>query len=310
MRLTNIEMYCSCSHVITNFSFRDPTSSSPYTIKGFYGIDADEIIASFDGVNLSSGSSRHSLSLRKRELVLRVVLNADYSRDQTPSDLRDHLYRRIATNRNGNVRLRFIDNDFIRAEINGFITKFESAHFNEAPEVQITIDCPDPLFRSPYEEVLVPQTEYQSDEDEYDGGSEPPPEIDPGLVIRDGVFEFRDDVSTAPHGCTMRFNFIDNASFFELRDHISAEENDWFLRVRPPVGSSSFLDGDQLVIVNEFRNRQIYIIRNEVEIHVADRVDPDPAWPVVFPGDNRFVVSHPQNYEVAELVHRHAFWGI
>lgn len=284
MRLTNVELYCSSSESVTNFNFRDPQSRNPYTVKGFYGIDADEIVASFDGVGLNSGNSQYSLSLKKRDLVIRTVLNPNFSDNQSVSDLRDHLYRMIASNRNGNVKVKFLDGDIVRCVATGYVTKLEAVHFEAVPEVQITVNCPDPLFRDPQINLVE-------------------------IIESEDVVVFDDFVSTAPHGCVMTLEVLNNTPSIDIRD-TEDEDIEWRFRVLPPVGSANFLSGDHIVIRNEFRNRQVYIERGSTKIQIADRIAPNPAWPVIFPGSNKFVVENPEDYVISEISHNYAFWGV
>ncbi len=100
---SSVELHPANSSDVCVLSFRDPTHANPYNVKEIIGLDADEIVPRFYG---GSGNSKfYNLLLEKREIVIRVELNPKFGEFETFSDLRDKLYRLIASSRTGIIQI-------------------------------------------------------------------------------------------------------------------------------------------------------------------------------------------------------------
>lgn len=286
MKINNVDLYCACSNHVLNLSFRDPSASNPYNVKAIYGLDADEIVSNYYATGSVSENPFYNMSLKSRDVIVRIVLNPNYSIGETVSDLRDNLYRAISTNRAGQVSLRFKDDGVEQASISGFVSKFEAAHFSDTPEIQLTVSCMNPMLKAPNAEIIN------------------------GADLHSSTPTFNDLVSTAPHGCEMVFTFTESTTLFELKD---ANVPDWSFKVAPPVilTDFEFYAGDDLHISSVDKKKNVKLFRGgPLALQLADKVIPNSVWPTVFPGENKFVLGDPTKYQLSTLSHHHTFWGV
>ncbi len=101
MRLTSVNIYAPNSNNVINLSFRNPMSQNPYIAKSIVGLDADEITPNFYGISDLSNKKYYNLSLKKRDVVIQIGLNPNFSLGKSYSDLRDDLYKLISSARTG-----------------------------------------------------------------------------------------------------------------------------------------------------------------------------------------------------------------
>jgi len=278
MKITNIDLCDSNDKVVANLSFRDPSSSNPYIAKTIIGLDADEIISRFYGVSKVSNSKYYKLTLEKREIVLRIVLNPDFSM-QSYSDLRDEIYKFISSSRTGKIRLNFNEGTSPVAYVSGFVTKLEAPHFTEMPEIQITMICEDPMLRGVKKVVAINS-----------------PTVKSSLKVTDPF-------STAPHGFKFNVKFTAASPTFVLKDSATPE---WSFTVTPLAG---FVINDELYFSSEYSNKYLYMIKAGAKIHLADKIQSDSIWPILFPGDNIFKTAD-ELFTWNYLEYYPAYWGV
>lgn len=283
MKVTNIDLYCSCNNHLINLSFRDPTSTNSYVAKALSGIDSGDITAKFYGLGSSSNSKFYTMSLDKRELVIRISLNPKYSAGETITTLRDRLYRGISSSRTGAIDVQFKDGNSVVAAVKGLVTKLEANHFSDTPEVQLTMDCVDPMLTSP--DFTYPQTDFAS----------------PNTPV------IIDDVSTAPHGFEFEVVFNGPTPFFKIQD----EAYDWKFEVMPGdvFGIIGFQNLDVLKFSSVNNKRHLYMNREGQTIHLLDRLKSDSVWPIIFPGTNEFYITA-DNFSWNYIRHHHTYWGL
>jgi len=289
MKVTNVDLYCSCSEHVLNLSYRDPASTNKYNVKSIYGLDADEIISSYYASGSISNDPFYTMASPKRDIVVRLVLNPDYQAGETVSDLRDRLYRAISSNRTGVVELRFKDGAVEQASVKGFVSKFEAAHFSEVPELQMTITCQDPMLRAPLDEIISGESLNQ---------------VSPW---------FQDLVSTAPHGATFIFKVVAVANSIEFTQFTeSGIDPDWSFKILPPITATetTFINDDLVYISSINKQRSVSLIRGVNKIQLADKIQPFSVWPAIFPGNNQFTIIESTKYKLHEINHRHSFWGV
>lgn len=278
MRITSIEFHPANSSDVAVLSFRDPGRQNPYNVKTIVGLDADEIVSRYYGISGGSNSSFYNLTLEQRNLVFRIELNARYGQDETPSDLRDRLYKMIASSRTGLIEIQFKNGTDVIAVISGFIQKLEAAHFTKTPEVQITIDCSDPLLKAP-----------------------DPVNVDVvGLLPSLTVIE--DTLSTAPHGFVFSMNFLDAMDSFTITD-----SSDQTFEIEPVGG---FLLDDVLYFSSEHNNKQVFLVRGVDTFYLADAIVPGSVWPIIFPGENEFVCATATDLSWDAISYYPTYWGI
>lgn len=277
MKVTSVEIHPSGSSEFVSLSFRDPRRQNPYNIKAIIGLDADEIVPRYYG---ASGSQKfYNLTLEKRDLVFRIELNPDFS-TQSYSELRDDLYRLVSSSRTGLLEVQFKNNTEVVAIVSGFVSKIEAAHFTKQPEVQITVGCSDPMLRAP-SPINV----------DVSG-------LDPALTV------VSDTLSTAPHGFRFELEFLTELPAIDITN---PDEPGLVFEVTP---SGGFITGDVLHFSSELTEKYLYILRGANTIRLADVITPGSIWPILFPGDNSFVIGSPTAVQWDAISHRPTYWGV
>lgn len=275
MKVTSVEIHPEGASSPIIFSFKDPSRSQPYNVKAIFGLDADILVSRYAGS--ANGKSFYNFSLEKRDLIFRVELNPRPGVSESTSSLRDTLYKMISMSRTGLLTIKFLNGLTVSAVASGLISKFEAAHFTKTPEVQITIQCLDPMLRSPNKVNIVVD------------------ELDPAETT------FSDTVSTAPHGFRFQMEILDDLESFKISDGTASFE---------VVPTNGFSNGDILHFSSEHNNKYIRVNRGENTIHLADKVLSDSVWPVIFPGENTFECENPTKMEWVEISHYLSYWGI
>lgn len=275
MRVTSIELYSNDSRVMS-FDVRGPDARNPYKLKAITGLDADSIVPRFYATGEVSGHNFYDLALEPREIAMRIALNPNYNHGSEASDLRGDLYRAIASNRRGKLQLRFKENNDDVAAIEGFVTKFEGPLTNREAEVQLTLRCDDPIFKSLYITSVIID---DMDPDE-------PTIIDP--------------VSTSPHGFKFKLTFNDDQPGWAM----GAPDNDWLFQI-----NYSFLDLDELYMSSEIGDRYLYRIRGGVTLQLMDMLEPGSVWPIIFPGENHFEIGG-STIDWNEIYWYETHWGV
>lgn len=284
MKITNIDVISSSLTDLINLSFRDPTSQNSYIAKAIVGLDADEISSKFYGVGNVTNNKYYSMSMAKRTLVISILLNPKYELGETPSTLRDNLYKGISSSRTGALTLNFKDGTNTVAVIQGFLAKVEATHFSNTPEIQLTVECIDPMFTSPdFVDVNV------------------------GSITNPLDLNIVDNVSTAPHGFLFSAVIDQPIASFSIAD---ASTPEWAFNIVYP-----FLTDDKLYFSSVNNNRYVYILRETSTIHLVDKILTNSIWPILFPGENEFVITATENYNPEYITwesisHKHTYWGI
>lgn len=259
MKLTSVEIHPSNSSEYAELNFRDPTRENPYNVKAIVGLDASEIIPRYYGTSVSM-TKFYDLSLMKRDIVLRIELSPRFGQNESYSDLRDDLYRMIASSRTGKIELLFKNEDEILAAISGFVSKFEAAHFERVQEVQLTIKCDEPMLKA-----LTPVTVGIT-----------------GLAPRDTIIQ--DNRSNAPHG--FKFDMALTSNLYSIKV-VDPDDSTWSFEIVP----INFLNGDVLHYSNVYNDKYLYLTRGATTIYLADRISSYSVWPFIFPGNNRFAFT-------------------
>jgi len=287
MRVTSVEIHqvdssgepLGGTSSVAVLSFRDPQRLNPYNIKALLGLDVDEIVPRFYGIAGKSAAKNYSLSMEQRIIVARIQLNPNFSNNESYSDLRDNLYKFIASSRSGLVQLRFKDANVTTAVISGTISKFEAALASKEPEVQLTINCLDPWLKSP-ERVNVDVS---------------------GFDPADTTIE--DELSTAPHGFRFEMSFSGATTQFFMEDTAIG----WIFEVTPVDG---FLIGDVLHFSSELGNRYLYVFRDEAPLYLADCLNPNSVWPIIFPGENKYTIDNSEYMTWEKISYYSTYWGV
>lgn len=280
MKLTSVEIHPANSSEVVVLSFRDPRRLNPYNVTGITGLDADEIVPRYYGNSGNSNDKFFNLVLTKRDIVVRVELNPVFVVDQTYSDLRDALYKVIASSRTGVVQLQFKNGAEVVAAISGFVSKFESPHFDKVPSVQLTINCQGSMLQA-LDPVNIPL-----------------PGLDPALT------HIIDDKSTAPHG----FKFQMVAGSVPSMKITDPSNDAWSFEVIPAGGG--FHSGDIVFFSSDFNDKYLYLVRSGAVIYLADVITPGSMWPILFPGDNQLAFTNPTSFVWNDISYYPTYWGV
>lgn len=278
MKLTSVELHPADSSEKAVLSFRDPGAKNPYNVKGITGLDADALVPKF--YRGTGTQNFYNLSLENRQIVIRVGLNPQFAEYQSYSDLRDALYRMIASSRTGKLQLQFKDRDHVEAYISGTVSKLEAPLFEKTQEIQITLTCDDPMLRSPEAVLIQPLAEAISSQT---------------LIVEDKK-------STAPHGFSFDIKFTAHVGAFQ----IEPEDGSWNYILQPLGG---FEEDDVLMFSSDWNNKSVIIKRGFSYIPIADGIYPGSVWPILFPGRNKFEVNT-ANIEWQQIWFYPTYWGV
>jgi len=281
MKVTGVEISSDNANII-NFGMSDVSSSDKYLVKSIFGLDADEVIRKFYSFASNSTAKFYNFSMKKREIVFRIVLNPNYSINEDFSEIRDEIYRSISSSRTGLINILFRSGGAAVAQISGYFTKFEVPYFSKTPELQITINCDDFMLR---------------------GFN--PVEIEANVLGNTNHIYVSDSISTAPHGMMFSVEYTAASSYFEITDDLSNKS--WYFKVTPIGG---FLSGDILEISSEYNNRIARIIRGSSVIPIMDAISTDSSWPLVFPGSNEFEAYDKTKFDWLFVSYYPAYWGL
>lgn len=286
MIIDAIQLY-SNSVKYAEFSLDHTDHTQRYILQDSTGLDVDEVSPTF--YNYAPGSSRVKFINqvpKTRAVVLKIKLNPQYHLGETPSVLRDAMYKAVSSARTSLVELRFVNNGVVKATIPGFITKLEAPLFTASPEVKITVMCEQFFLKNPAQITATPSPTAAS-------------------------FTITDSVSTAPHGfkANVKLTFGDSDGI-RLRDSTSTWTFDF-------TGALLIKD-DVLWISSEEGDRYLYFIRSGVKTLLLDKVIPGSSWPLIFPGANSFVIERlstglvPSSVPVYwnSLTYYETFWGV
>lgn len=276
MKLTSVEIHPDGSSNVLQLSFRDPSGLNPYNVKDIKGLDADEIIPQYIGS--PGGSPSYHLIQGKRIIVLRMGLNPNFAVAQTFSDIRDDVYKMIASSRRGKVQIQFRDNNAVVAVISGYIGKFESERFAAQQEVQLTVFCDTTMLKGP-DPIIVDVSELNSA----------------------NTF-ISDDLSTAPHGLSFAVNI--NAVIPSLK--LFNPDDLWQFEIVP---SGGFLVGDILSLSNE-DEKSLFVVRQGGAIHLSEIITAGSTWPIVYPGDNHFKFEQFTSVSWKAITYYPTYWGV
>lgn len=285
MIIDAIHLY-SAAEISTNpvsfaqLSLNHADLTQSYIVQEAFGLDADEIVPSYYGG--FSTDKFHNMSLKSREVTLRIKLNPQYASSQTPSSLRDALYKLIAYSRTGLVELRFMNGATQVANIRGFIKKFEAALFSENPEVQITISCPYPFLRGP-------------DTIELAGAS--------GVTVPNPTLV--DSLSNAPHGFKMRLTTTGTVGpTFTIQGKYGSGG------VWPfSMTGLTFSTGAVIWFSSEEDDKYFYYVYGGITTHISDLLLLNQVWPIMFPGSTQLGFSS-SNFTINSITFRPHYWGV
>jgi hypothetical protein len=283
MRVTSLELVTD-DETFLKTSLQAPLPTDRFHPKAIYGLDPDELIAKFYGFG-GDNTAFYRVGMKAREITMRLVLRPNWELGESYSDLRDDLYRAISKNRGSAIQILLKSGPTILAETTGYIRRFEVPFFNKDPELQITLECPDPFFRS-YAGFEFLTADFDST----------------------GYISLPDQLSTAPHGFEAQFTVAGALASFVIQDDNTPNWSFSFTN----TGGAGFIASDILNINTNSGKLEVKVTRSSVETALMDSVDTDSIWPILFPGDNQFYLPAvlAGTLDIDYVRFDAAFWGV
>jgi len=253
-----------------------------YILSAVQGLDPPDFNAVVDGFDAFGVPIMDNIP-SKRDIVFRIALTPVLGKSY--SDLRDDLYKLISRN----VLISFMNDTLVRAQCTGFIRHFEALHFSSKPEIQITIECHDGVFRAP-NKVDIPLTLLDT--------------LTPFISYEDG---------TAPAGLDLKFTYtaVATGTGFSISNHSEF----WY------VGTSDVfnvfeveypLETDDVVTISTHpKERRVTLLRDAIEYDLAGYINAGAIWPKLYTGVNTFewtFASSWMDWISASYIPR--FWGV
>lgn len=245
---------------IANFNLTSLNFDDPYILKNLEGLGVDNLQPQYTGLSSLATSKFYNMKQQERELTLTIGLNPHYYTTNTlGSSLRDLFYKAIhSSDRTGLIQIRFNYSGSTICAISGFVKSIKAPVFGEAQDIEVTLTCQDAQLKS-LSRVVTTGTPYS-------GGS---------LTITDNL-------STSPHGFLFNTRLEATASSFT----IAQTANLWSF-----VITYAFSNQDQLYFSSEIGNSYVYVIRGGVTTYLNDKLNIEPAWPLMFPGTNVYTIT-------------------
>lgn len=283
MKLTTVAFSTSDMAEQVIFGVQDLDPDTRYRVRTIAGIDAEEVIPKFIGRGLVSGKRFYDFTMKPRDIVFRVSLNPKYAVNEDVEEIRNAIYRLISANMSGELLILFKSDPMVLYCLRGLITKMEVAHFSRTPELQITIHCEDPIFKSSNPMVATPEE-----------------------LTATNPIEVTDDLSTAPHGFNFRVEFTAVTSTFIIQD--DPTDPDWTFEVTP---ATSFQIGDELYISSEYGAKRVFWDKSAgTDVELMDKVVIGSLWPKIFPGLNTLYFMQIANFDWIDFRFHAHYWGI
>ena len=289
MNVTSIELWSTSdtggsTQMYAALSLSQVSYTDNYFIKSVSGLDNAEITPRYygSGNSILHGYQYYGMVPPPRVVSFLIKLNPQAG--ATVGQLRDDLQRMISASRRGTIEIRFKDNIGAHlASLFGLVTKFESSIFTSDSEVQITFTCSYPFLKGPTF-VELAGTSAVSTKDQ--------------PIINDFL-------STAPHGFRMQLQFtaaVSSTTPFTIQGIYNTT-------IAPFVIRYSFQTGDNLYINSEEENKSVYVVRSGVTTYLADKLDANSIWPIMFPGQTLLGIST-TSFTWVSLKFKYLYWGI
>lgn len=294
MRVTSIDLYDDRFEENLRFSLQHASPYDKYMIRQIVGLDAEELIPRFYGFGRQFSPPPRKkffdFTMPPREVAMRVVLNPNFTNNETYSDVRDELYKMISSTMTGGIIIYFNAGATAVAQLQGFITKFEAGYFNPLPEVQITIRCDDPIFTG------VAPVIYDLFDDQY-----------PDPIVVDGFLQVPDSLSTAPHGFAFNGAYTATPSgHFRIHDTEVRADCEWEF----DFSVADFVAGDAIYFSSVSGKKTLTGTPAGSPTGLVDRVTTLSTWPIIFPGQNAMFFEHNASFEIQHVEYYPSYWGV
>jgi hypothetical protein len=279
MRITDVELYSSTNVNSIAFSLRDVRPDDRYYVKNIAGLDAEDLTPKYYGAGLVTKPKFYMFGIKPRLIVMKFLLNPNYKLDETVSDLRDAIYKIISASRTGKVTINLNSSGTTICQTSGFVTKFEASYFTDKPDITLSIQCDDPMFRGIGSIIYDDELK----------------QTNPVIIT--------DTLSTAPHGFSLKATFKATSSTFTIQDVPTNPE--WKFSI-----TYAFAVNDVLYLSSDESNKYLYVVRGASTTYLMDRVYLTSIWPIMFPGANSFHIPEIATLTLNKIEFYPAYWGV
>lgn len=308
MNLTELQI-CSAGEEVNSitkhvsFFVHEHVRDNPYILKRATGLDPEEIIRTYN-----DGPAFFRLRPKERVISMQIKLNPNYGNNISIGDLRDYLYRLIATNTKAStwnsdtkLELRCMSGSIYVGSLFGVISKLEADIFSNSPDVTIEFTCDDPFIRSVNFIDLSDSIQTNSSESHtYFNGI---------TYNVESSFSCNDEKSTAPHGFQFEAQCISTppSSETEPKKFIIWDSRNPLYYIFS--ATMDFQPGQVVHFSSEEDNRYFYTITNMgLKIDLLNSIYWGSIWPMLSPGDNFIEVS--EGFNITAVRHRESYWGV
>jgi hypothetical protein len=254
--------------------------SNGYVIKNSQGLGPPDLVSVVEGWDINGVPVMNSLAER-RDIVLRIGTRPGLG--QTHNELRDDLYKLISRS----VLVKFMNDAEVTAQAKGFVSKFETVHFTNQPEVQLTIECRDGDLVSPMA-IDIPFASLAADS--------------PIINYSEGTAQTGLDLQFSVDSSVAGFSF----SEFGKAWHLGTEDVHNLFHVTYPL-----IADDVITLGTTTRYKRLTLLRGVVEYDLAGYINPGAVWPKLYPGVNIFdwdITSTWMTWISASYTPR--YWGV
>lgn len=243
---------------VCDFHIDSSAGLNGYLLKSADGIGPPEFVSTVEGFD-SNGVPVYEGLPQTREVVLTIALKR--TKTNSVYSLRNALQKFIARS----INLYFMDGGEIVARAKGFVSKFESTHFSNIPEIQMTIVCEHGELYAPTF-LDIPVACYNT--------------LTPIIPYNEG---------DAPTGLKFQFEYISvtPGTGFTISDYSKL----WYKGtqiVNVFELAFPFEQGDIITFDSCPYTKKLTLLRDSETIDIAGYIVGSPIWPKLFPGVNSF----------------------
>lgn len=279
MNITGLNLIRLNNALPIEFPIIGATPTNKFILKAVDGLGPPEVDVSISDPTYGAPGYQGRRPQR-REIVMRVGLNPDWSINQNPADLRDILYTLLSPGVGDMIRILLMNDSSVAAVTEGYVKKIEMTAFAKDPEAQITIAC-----KSAY---LWAQDRTYVD---LTGLSKNYPQIYNGGTAPTGLHAEMTYTADYEGEQSFKFSAID----------FGGTKSVWF--------KETLKLGDKLIIDTRPGFYEVSRTRNDVKKNLLYALQGDSAWISLYPGANSLSITH-GSFDWDVFFFTENFWGI
>lgn len=282
------------AQLFVTLGLENVSETQSYILEDVVGLDPDQVgpvyTGSYSGSDSTYSAKYYDVVSPPRTIGMRIKLNPNIANGETYSSLREALYKLIWKSRTALVEIHLRNNNVVSAMTKGFTTRFEAPLFTSDPYIAITFYCPNGLLTAQNYVTFTHANIYDT--------------LDKYIIT--------DNYSTAPHGFKMTLD-VDYDIYSVTVQGLTGYDSYPF-KINMDLDS-----GSKIYFSSETDNRYLYYTApsSSTKVHIADKIDSNQVWPMLFPGQNNFSIQsvpHAELYgdlvPISSLSHKYAYWGV